>query len=96
MQPPIPGSTPVAPLEALQVEEAPPEKTIQTAAVEEAPAEKPAPVAKAPEQPADLDPSLSLEDAKRQIGTEALEVLQERFNGKLTIARQPDARDQLF
>ena len=86
-QPPIPESAPVAPLEALQVEEAPPEKTIQAETVEAAPA---------PASPPEADPSLILEDAKRQIGPEALQVLKERFNGKLTIARQPDARDQLF
>ena len=86
-QPPIPDPTPVAPPEALQVEEAPPEKTIQTETVEAAPAPASAPEA---------DPGLSLEDAKRLIGPEALQVLKERFNGKLTIARQPDARDQLF
>jgi hypothetical protein len=85
--PSTPEPAPAPSTEPLQVEEAPPEKPIQVKAAE--------PVAATATTPEEA-PDQSLEDARRKIGPEALQVLKERFNGKLTNARQPDERDQLF
>jgi hypothetical protein len=39
---------------------------------------------------------ISLKTAEMRIGTRILEVLDEKFKGKLTEARHPDALDRLF
>jgi len=40
--------------------------------------------------------SLSIDAAQRKIGADILTVLDEKFKGKLTEVRHPDALDRLF
>ena len=68
----------------IQVEEDPPPVKPAIPAEESLPA------------PTEVEPALSLEEARHHIGPEALQVLEERFNGKLTGVRRPDDRDQIF
>ena len=42
------------------------------------------------------DPLISLEDAAARLGSEVVETLKERFNGKLTEVRRVDALDRIF
>lgn len=95
----MPGTQlPAAPQTQVATESAP--IVEENLRVEEEPPTRQPPVETEPSAPrqttAEQVPTLSLEEASRRIGPEALQVLKERFNGKLTIARYPDARDRLF
>jgi len=41
-------------------------------------------------------PLISLKNAEMKIGTRILDILDDKFKGKLTEARHPDALDRLF